>query len=142
MRKIENYFANKEISAFHFCENLQRIISQDQTRKTLQITTVTGKPSNPSCQKINPFFFERINFSEEEKDSLLTNCEEVAKERNNVFANAVQSLSIPNYENCDSLAQKKDDPTLKAIIKWRNHPSILTIATEYKKSKPFFQFCF
>ena len=26
--KIENYFANKEISAFHFCENLKRIISQ------------------------------------------------------------------------------------------------------------------
>ena len=64
----------------------------------------------------NPFFFERINLSEEERDSLLTNCEEVAKELNNVFANAVQSLNIPNYENCDSLAQKKDDPTLKVLL--------------------------
>ena len=25
------------------------------------------------------------------------------------------------------------DPTLKAIAKWRNHPSILAIASEYKK---------
>ena len=62
--------------------------------------------------KNKSIFFERINLSEEEKDSLLTNCEEVTKERNNVFANAVQSLNISDYENCDSLAQKIDDPTL------------------------------
>ena len=92
--------------------------------------------------KNKSIFFERINLSEEEKDSLLTNCEEVTKERNNVFANAVQSLNISNYENCDSLAQKIDDPTLKAIIKWRNHPSILTIATEYKKEQIFLSILF
>ena len=28
VKKIENYFANKEISAFHFCENQKRIISK------------------------------------------------------------------------------------------------------------------
>ena len=28
VKKIENYFANKEISAIHFCENLKWIISQ------------------------------------------------------------------------------------------------------------------
>ena len=71
---------------------------------------------------------ERINFTEEENNSLLTNCEEVAEELNNFFANAVKNLNISSYENCDSLAGNIDDPTLKAIDKWRNHPSILAIA--------------
>ena len=75
---------------------------------------------------------ERINLTEEENNSLLTNCEEVAEELNNFFANAVKNLNISNYENCDSLAENIDDPTLKATVKWRNHPSILAIASEYK----------
>ena len=49
-----------------------------------------------------------------------------------MFANAVKNPNIPNYENCDSLAENVDDPTLKAIAKWRNHPNILPIASKYK----------
>ena len=48
---------------------------------------------------------ERINFTEEENNSLLTNWEELAKELNNFFVNAVKNFSILNYENCDSLAE-------------------------------------
>ena len=48
MKRIENYFANKEISAIHLCENLQRI-----------------KKNNLP---------ERINLTEEENNSLLINC--------------------------------------------------------------------
>ena len=80
---------------------------------------------------------ERINLTEEENNSLLTNCEEVAEELNNFFANAVKNLNISNYENCDSLAENIDDPTLKAIAKWRNHPSILAITSEYKNRANF-----
>ena len=60
---------------------------------------------------------ERINLTEEENSLLLTNCEEVAKQLNNFFANAVKNLNIPNYENCDSLAENIDDPALKIIAK-------------------------
>ena len=35
------------------------------------------------------------------------------------------------------MAENIDDPTLKAIAKWRNHPSILTIASEYKNRANF-----
>ena len=86
---------------------------------------------------------ERLNPTEEENNSLSTNCEEVAKELNNFFANAVKNLSVKNYENLDSLAENIDDPTLMATAKWRNHPSILAIISEYKhKANFFFQFCF
>ena len=80
---------------------------------------------------------ERIHLTKEENNSLLTNCKEVAKELNNFFANAVKNLNIPNFENCDYLAEKIDDPTLKDIAKWRNHPSILAITSEYKNRANF-----
>ena len=41
---------------------------------------------------------ERMNFTEEENNSLLTNCQEVAEKLNNFFANAVKNLHISNYE--------------------------------------------
>ena len=63
------------------------------------------------------YFPERINLTEEENNTFLTNCEEVTKELNNFFANTVKNLNIPNYENCDSLAKNIDNSTLKAIVK-------------------------
>ena len=59
------------------------------------------------------------------------------KELNNIFANAVKNINTLNYENCDSLAQDIDDPTLKAIAKWRNRPNILAITSEYKNRASF-----
>ena len=35
------------------------------------------------------------------------------------------------------LAENIDDATLKAIDKWRNHPSIPAIASEYKNKENF-----
>ena len=35
------------------------------------------------------------------------------------------------------MAENTDDPTLKVIAKWRNHPSILAIASEDKNSAKF-----
>ena len=35
------------------------------------------------------------------------------------------------------MAENIGDPTLKAIAKWRNHPSILAIASEYKNRANF-----
>ena len=86
---------------------------------------------------------EKVNLTEEENNFLLTNCEEVAQELNNLFANAVKNLNITNYENCNSLAENIDDPTLKAIAKWRKHPSILAITLDYKNRTNFsFNFVF
>ena len=72
-------FCKQRISAFHFCENLKWIISKRQTRKTLQITNVSRKTVKPFLSK-QIHLPERINLTKEENNSLLTNCEEVAKE--------------------------------------------------------------
>ena len=53
----------------------------------------------------------------EANDSLVTNSEEVAKQLNHFFVNAINSLNIPSYENFDFLAENINDPTVRAIVK-------------------------
>ena len=83
---------------------------------------------------------ERINLTDE-NDSLVTYCEKVAKELNSFFSSVVKNLNIPSYEGCDPLSDNILHPTLKATVKWRNYPSILTITSEYE-NKPKFSFNF
>ena len=64
--------------------------------------------------------------------------EEVAKELNNFFANAVKNVNNPNYEYCDSLEENIGDPILEAIAKWRTHPSTLAIGAEYTNRENFY----
>ena len=46
---------------------------------------------------------------------------------NTFFSNIVRDLKIPDYNNCDPLAENIQEPVLKAIVKYTNNPSILTI---------------
>ena len=67
---------------------------------------------------------ERINLTDE-NDSLVTDCGKVATELNSFFSSVVKNLNIPSHEGCDPLSDNIFHPILKAILKWRNHPSIL-----------------
>ena len=46
---------------------------------------------------------------------------------NTFFSNIVRDLKIPDYNNCDPLAENIQEPVLKAIVKYTNNPSRLTI---------------
>ena len=56
---------------------------------------------------------------------------------NSFFSNVVKNLKIPQYSNSDPIAQNIEDPTLKAIEKYKNHSSILTIEAKYKGKNNF-----
>ena len=75
---------------------------------------------------------ERINLTDE-NNSLVTD----EKELNSFFSSVVKNLNIPSYEGCDPLSDNIFHPTLKAIVKWRNHPSILTITSEHENTPKF-----
>ena len=79
---------------------------------------------------------ERINLTDE-NDSLVTNCGKVATELNSFFSSVVKNLNIPSYEGCDPLSNNIFRPTLIAIVKWRNHPSILTITSEHENTPKY-----
>ena len=56
----------------------------------------------------------------------------IAEVFNSFLSNIAKNFKVPQYSNFDPIAQNIEDPTLKAIVKYKNHPSILTIQTTYK----------
>ena len=62
---------------------------------------------------------------------------ETAEVLNNFFSNIVQNLDISRYSNDEPLVSNTNDATLKAILKYRNHPSIIAIRNKSKDKGSF-----
>ena len=78
-----------------------------------------------------------------ENDEIISEDSKIAESLNS-FQTLLKNLKIPGYrEHNDSSFENISDPILKVILKYRNHPSILTIG-EVCKSKsnkqPLFSF--
>ena len=46
---------------------------------------------------------------------------------NSFFSNPVKNLKIPEFSNSNSLAENVPDPIFKAILKYKNHPTMIAI---------------
>ena len=68
---------------------------------------------------------ERITLVE--NDEVLESDERASEVMNDFFTHAVSNLNIAKYKDYDPLAENISDKTIKAIVKYRNHPSILAI---------------
>ena len=77
------------------------------------------KPSllDKSCVK------EQINLAE--KEEILKTDLETAEILNTFFRNILKNLEINQYSNFDPVMNIVKDPTLSAILKYKDHPSIL-----------------
>ena len=64
---------------------------------------------------------------------------ETAEILNNFFGNVIKNLIIPKYSEYDPSIDRVENPTIREILKYRNHPSITAIR-ERKKSQ--ISFCF
>ena len=51
---------------------------------------------------------------------------------NDFFSNIVTSRNLPESQNADPFLDHIDHPTLKAIMKSRNHPSVLAITAVHE----------
>ena len=62
------------------------------------------------------------------EDETITTQDEQNEDLLNIFfSNAVKNLKIPRFSNTNPLAERLHNPTLKAILKYKNHPSIVAI---------------
>ena len=94
----------------------------------------------------NPFFSEK-SYSKESislinKDGLITKNEELAKTFNVFFTSIVKKLDIEHVPDFESNLPNVEDPILKAIAKYENHPSILRIKNYMKEKDLYFSFEF
>ena len=72
---------------------------------------------------------ERIKFAEEDV-TLIKNKEKLATKLSDYFSNAVIELEISKLNNFSPLSENIDNPTLKAVVNYRKHPSITAIGSE------------
>ena len=56
---------------------------------------------------------------------------------NNFFGNIVKNLNIPEYSDFDPIIENVKDPTLKAVLKYKKHRSILAIRTKCNRNGIF-----
>ena len=68
-----------------------------------------------------------------------TEDEKNAELLNAFFSSAVSNLNIPGYSGINILAGRISHPTLKAILKHKNHPSIVAINNLQKELQFLFQ---
>ena len=81
---------------------------------------------------IKPFLSEKTKSREKitltENENLVSDDPEVANCLNNFFSNIVKNLEIPKYEIEDDLHLNMNcHPTHKAVFKYKNHSSIISI---------------
>ena len=80
---------------------------------------------------------EKITLAEDNK--IISEDKDNAELLNSFFSNAVKNLKIPKFSDSYPPAENIPHPIFKAILKNKNHPSI--IAIESARNGPGFYFC-
>ena len=70
-------------------------------------------------------------------DKIIKSDDDTARVLNTLFSNIFRDLKIPDYNNCDQLAENIQQLILKGIVKYKNHTSIVTIGEVCKKNPQF-----
>ena len=68
---------------------------------------------------------DRINISE--KGEILKTESKTAESLNSFISNIVKNLNISRYSEFNPVTENIADPTVKAIFKYKDHPSIIAI---------------
>ena len=87
---------------------------------------------------VKPFLSDKSKTSDKihfnENGELLNSESETADVLNNFFSNIVKDLKIPEYGNLDRNFENVEDSVLRAILKYKNHPSITVRKKKGKNS--------
>ena len=93
------------------------------------------------CKVVQPLLSNKIMSSEKialvEGTKILKNDKETAKVLNNFFSTIIQNLKIPQYKEQDPISASISDSVMRAVVKYRTHPSIIAIKENFNSSTPF-----
>ena len=89
-------------------------------------------------RKVKPFLSDKSIDSDKihlsENGELINSKTKTAEVLNDFFSNIVKNLKIREYQNLNRISKGKN-PVLKAILKYKNHPSIIAIKEKSKNPK-------
>ena len=84
---------------------------------------------------VKPLFSDKVKSSEKitlvHEDKIITTDDENGKILNSFFSNVVKHLKIPEFTDIDFSAECIPHPALKAIMKFRKHPSVSAITNAF-----------
>ena len=90
---------------------------------------------------VKPFLSNKTISSEKitliDGDEPITDEQKAENTLNDFFSSIVTSLNLPESQNSDPWSNNIDHPTLKAIVKWRSHPTVLTITAVHEIRERF-----
>ena len=82
-------------------------------------------------KNIKPMLSKKIKSNDRitliENDEIIKTEKETAEVLNVFFSNIVQNLDIQQYNADDPICENINEPLLKAIVRYQNHPSIVAI---------------
>ena len=118
-RKIKLYIQSKGTTASHKKKYFASLNEKDILHNKLFWTATKPLLSDKVMTR------DRINLSKK-GESVKTELE-TAEVLNKFFPNIVNNLEISKYSKDKSFIDNIEDQTLKAILKYKNHPSIIAI---------------
>ena len=146
--KLRNKFLKTRNDTGKFSYNKQRnfwvsLIRKEKSKyfSNLNIKDVTD--NKKFWKTIKSCFSDKYKNSERlvltENDEIVVEDGKVALTLNTFFfSNIVTSLNIPKFKNCNTLSGRIPQPTLRAILKYENHPSISAIKKYNRTRHQFF----
>ena len=134
MRKIKYVIQNKEISVSLFYLRKTKKRYENLNEKSVVDNKLFWKT-------VKPLLSDKVMGKDHihlvENDELIKTDLETTEVFNNFFSNIVQNLKVSRYTNEEPIVSNINDPTLKAILKYRNHPSITAIQNKCKIKDSF-----
>ena len=122
----------------NYCVSLLRK-SKREYYSNLDIKNITDNKT--FWKTIKPFLSNKVTSTQKiiliENYKIVKNENGTARVLDTFFSNILCDPKIPDYNNCNPMAENIQEPVLKAIVKYRNHPSILTIGEVCKKNPQF-----
>ena len=80
---------------------------------------------------VKPLLSNKVVYNERttllENDKIIKNDKNTASIFNGFFSNIITTLGIPQYNETEPVSRNIGDPLMKAIMKYRFHPSIVAI---------------
>ena len=118
----------------NYCVSLLRKFKREYYNN-LDVKNITDNKT--FWKTIKPFLSNKVTSTQKKNDKIVKNDNDAARILNTFFSNILRDLKIPDYNNFDPMAENIEESVLKAILKYRNHPRILTIGEVFKKNSQF-----
>ena len=147
--KLRNQFLKTKTQESKLKYNKQRNLCVSITRKAkrsyyenLDLKEITD--SKKFWATVKPLFSNKIKSTEyitlEENGKVISNDKELARIFNEFFVNIVPNLGINTNHSFLINTDNENDPIEKAIAKYKNHPSIISIKKFMENSDSSFSF--